>query len=98
MAFEKSQSYKVDGRYKEAKGVPDDTQALGFLKNYLETRRAATKMPITMERRQDDRFIFPAQGGTVPIGALPYEPRGSSSVGNTDSSIGFRNSFRATPS
>lgn len=98
MAFEKSQSYKVDNRYKEAREVPDNNQALGFLQNYLEGRRAFSKMPVTFERRQDDRFIFPAQGGTVPIGALPYEPRGSASVGNTDSSVGFRNSFRVTPS
>jgi hypothetical protein len=98
MAFEKSQSYKVDGRYKEAKGMPDNNQALGFLENYLETRRSVAKLPITQERRQDDRFIFPAQGGTIPIAALPYEPRGSASFGNTDSSAGFRNSFRVTPS
>jgi hypothetical protein len=98
MAFEKSQSYKVDSRYREAKDVPDNNQALGFLQNYLETRRSASRLPIASERRQDDRFIFPAQGGTVPIVALPYEPRGSASFGNTDSSIGYRNSFRATPS
>jgi hypothetical protein len=98
MAFEKSQSYKVDSRFKEAKEMPDNNQALGFLQNYLETRRSASRLPVTLERRQDDRFIFPAQGGTVPIVALPYEPRGSSSFGNTDSSVGFRNSFRAKPS
>lgn len=98
MAFEKSQSYKVDGRYKEAKGMPDNNQALGFLENYLESRRSFSKLPITSERRQDDRFVFPAQGGTIPIAALPYEPRGSASFGNTDSSTGFRNSFRVTPS
>ena len=98
MAFDKSQSYKVDSRYREAKGMPDDNQALGFLQNYLESRRSGTRMPVTAERRQDDRFVFPAQGGTVPIAALPYEPRGSASFGNTDSSTGFRNSFRVTPS
>jgi len=98
MAFEKSQSYKVDSRYREAKEIPDNNQALNFLQNYLDARRSASKLPITLERRQDDRFIFPAQGGTIPIGALPYEPRGSASFGNTDSSTGFRNSFRVTPS
>lgn len=98
MAFEKSQSYKVDNRYREAKGTSDNNQALGFLQNYLETRRSLGKLPITAERRQDDRFIFPAQGGTVPVGALPYEPRGSASFGNTDSATGYRNSFRAKPS
>jgi len=98
MAFEKSQSYKVDSRFTEAKEMPDNNQALGFLQNYLESRRSGARMPITMERRQDDRFVFPAQGGTVPIVALPYEPRGSASFGNTDRSVGFRNSFRVTPS
>jgi hypothetical protein len=98
MAFEKSQSYKVDNRFTEAKEMPDNNQALSFLENYLEARRSAARLPITQERRQDDRFVFPAQGGTIPIGALPYEPRGSASFNNTDSSIGYRNTFRVTPS
>jgi hypothetical protein len=98
MAFEKSQSYKVDSRFREAKEVPDNDQALNFLQNYLESRRAVQKLPITAERQQDDRFVFPAQGGTIPISALPYEPRGSASFGNTDSSVGYRNTFRVTPS
>lgn len=98
MAFEKSQSYKVDNRYQEAKGVPDADTSLGFLKNYLEARRSASKLPITQERRGDDRFVFPGQGGTLPVVALPYEPRGSASVSNTDSAIGYRNTFRAKPS
>lgn len=98
MAFEKSQSYKVDSRFKEAKEMSDNNQALGFLKNYLDSRAAVNRLPITEERRDDDRFVFPAQGGTVPVGALPYEPRGAASIGNTDSRIGFRNTFRVTPS
>jgi len=40
MAFEKSQSYKVDSRFTEAKGMPDNNQALGFLQNYLDARRS----------------------------------------------------------
>ena len=98
MAFEKSQSYSVDSRYREAKGFPDDTAGPRFLQQYLETRRSNAKMPVTFERLEDDRFIFPAQGGTVPIGALPYDPRGSANIGNTDRSASFRNSFRVTPS
>lgn len=98
MAFEKSQSYKVDNRFTEAKEMPDNNQALGFLENYLEARRSGARLPITEERRQDDRFVFPAQGGTVPVAALPYEPRGAASINNTDSRVGFRNTFRVTPS
>jgi hypothetical protein len=98
MAVAKSQSYKVDNRFQQAQGVSDNTESLNFLRNYLDARKSASKFPVTSERLGDDRFVFPAQGGTIPIGALPYEPRGAASIGNTDSSAGFRNSFRPTPS
>lgn len=98
MAVAKSQSYKVDNRFQQAQGVSDNTESLNFLREYLGARQSAGKFPVTSERLGDDRFVFPAQGGTVPIGALPYEPRGASGIGNTDSSTGFRNSFRAKPS
>lgn len=98
MAFAKSQSYKVDNRYSEAQGVGDNNTALTFLRNFIKVGRNNSRLPITEERTEDDRFIFPALGGTVPIGALPYEPRGSSSIGNTDRSASFRNTFRVTPS
>lgn len=98
MAFAKSQSYKVDNRYSQAQGVDDSNTGLNFLGNYIQARRAESKLPITSERYEDDRFIFPGLGGTVPVGALPYEPRGSSSIGNTDRSASFRNTFRVTPS
>lgn len=98
MAIAKRQSYTVDNRFSEARGVNDNRQALGFLNNYLQTGRASSRMNVTAERRGDDRFIFAGQGGTLPIAALPSEPRGAASIGNTDSSIGFRNSFRAKPS
>jgi hypothetical protein len=98
MAIEKRQSYNVDNRYSEARGVPDNRQALGFLNNYLQTGRAASRLRITEERRGDDRFIFGGQGGTLPLAALPYEPRGPASVGNTDRAVTFRNSFRTKPS
>jgi len=98
MAVEKSQSYTVDNRYQQAKDVSDNTQSLDFLRGYLQARYQAGRLPVTAERREDDRFVFAGQGGTYPVGALPYEPRGSASIGNTDGRIGFRNSFRATPS
>jgi len=96
MAFEKSQSYNVDNRYTQAKGVPDDTAGPRFLQQYLEGRRSNAKFPVTMERLGDDRFVFAGQGGTIPVGSLPYEPRGAAGFNNTDSAIGFRNSFRAS--
>jgi hypothetical protein len=95
MAFAKSQSYLVDNRFSEAQGVDDSNTGLNFLGNYIQARSREGKLPITFERSQDDRFIFPALGGTVPIGALPSEPRGPSGLGNTDSSASFRNIFRA---
>lgn len=95
MAFTKSQSYKVDNRYSQAQGVEDNDSALTFLGEYIQARKNNSKLPVTFERTQDDRFIFPALSGTVPIGALPSEPRGSASIGNTDGAASFRNIFRA---
>lgn len=95
MGFAKSQSYKVDNRFTQAQGFDDSETGLNFLSNYINARTANSKLPVTFERSQDDRFIFPALGGTVPIGALPSEPRGPSGLGNTDSSASFRNIFRA---
>lgn len=98
MAVAKSQSYKVDNRFQQAQGVSDNTESLNFLREYLGARQNAGKFPVTSERLGDDRFVFPAQGGTIPVGALPYEPRGAASIGNTDSAAGFRNSFRVKSS
>jgi|LauGreDrversion4_2_1035121.scaffolds.fasta_scaffold64893_8 hypothetical protein len=95
MAFAKSQSYKVDNRFSQAQGVDDSNTGLNFLGEYIQARKNEARLPITFERSQDDRFIFPALSGTIPIGALPSEPRGSASIGNTDGSASFRNIFRA---
>jgi hypothetical protein len=95
MGFAKSQSYRVDNRFAQAKGVDDSSTGLNFLNRFLEARSNGAKLPITSERIQDDRFIFPALSGTVPIGSLPFEPRGAASLGNTDGSATFRNIFRA---
>jgi hypothetical protein len=95
MGFAKSQSYKVDNRFSQAQGVDDSNTGLNFLNNYLQARSNNARFPVTSERLEDDRFVFPALGGTVPIGALPSEPRGPSGLGNTDSSASFRNIFRA---
>jgi hypothetical protein len=98
MAVQKSQSYRVDNRYSEAQGVQDNTSSLLFLRKYLERGKNQARFPVTLERLEDDRFIMPALGGTVPVGAFPYEPRGSANISNTDRSASFRNTFRATPS
>lgn len=98
MALQKSQSYTVDNRYQQAKEVSDDTSGVNFLRQYIQARKGAERFPVTFERLGDDRFVFAGQGGTIPVGALPYSPMGSASIGNTDGRIGYRNSFRATPS
>lgn len=95
MGFAKSQSYLVDNRFSQAQGVDDSNTGLNFLGSYIQGRSRDAKLPITSERQQDDRFIFPALSGTIPFGALPSEPRGPSSIGNTDGSATFRNTFRA---
>ena len=98
MAVAKSQSYTVDNRYQQAKDVSDDVAGQRFLRSYMEARRVAGKFPTTLEREGDDRFVFAGQAGTVPIAALPYSPRGSASLSNTDGRVTYRNSFRAQPS
>ena len=95
MGFAKSQSYLVDNRFSQAQGVDDSNTGLNFLGSYIKGRAANARFPVTSERQQDDRFIFPALSGTIPFGALPSEPRGPSGLGNTDSSASFRNIFRA---
>lgn len=98
MAVAKSQSYTVDNRYLQAQGVSDDAAGQRFLRDYLNARTMAGKFPTTQERQGDDRFVFAAQSGTIPVGALPSAPRGSASIGNTDGRIVYRNTFRAKPS
>ena len=98
MAAAKSQSYTVDNRYQQAKDVSDNTSGQQFLRAYLEARRRAGQFPTTLERKEDDRFVFAGQSGTIPVGALPYSPRGSAAISNTDGRIGYRNSFRVKPS
>jgi hypothetical protein len=98
MALQKSQSYTVDNRYQQAKEVSDNDSGISFLRQYIQARKGTERFPTTLERQGDDRFVFAGQGGTVPVGALPYSPRGSASIGNTDGRFSYRNSFRATPS
>ena len=94
MAQKLSQLYDVDNRYKEAKGVPDNNAGKAFLAQFRERDKQLAKNPIEPSRRDDNRFILPAQGGTVSIGALGL----GSQLSNTDSRTTFRNSFRAAQS
>ncbi len=94
MAQKLSQVYDVDNRYREAKGVPDNTAGKRFLQEFIARDKELSKAPIEPSRREDDRFILPAQGGTVPIAALGL----GSQLSNTDSRTTFRNSFRASQS
>lgn len=90
-----SQTYKVDNRYRGVEDAVDDSAGQRFLSQYLQRSRLIGKPNVEEQRKDDDRFVLPAQGGTVPIAALPYEPRGVASISNTDKRAGFRNLFRA---
>ena len=94
MAQKLSQLYDVDNRYKEAKGVPDNNAGKAFLAQFRARDKQLAKNPIEPSRRDDNRFILPAQGGTVSIGALGL----GSQLSNTDSRTTFRNAFRASQS
>ena len=94
MAQKLSQLYDVDNRYREAKGVSDNLAGKRFVKEYIARDKELAKNPIEPSRREDDRFILPAQGGTVSIGALGL----GSQLSNTDSRTTFRNAFRVSQS
>ena len=94
MAQKLSQLYDVDNRYREAKGVPDNNAGKAFLQQFRARDKELAKNPIEPSRREDNRFILPAQGGTVSIGALGL----GSQLSNTDSKSTFKNSFRASQS
>ena len=94
MAQKLSQLYDVDNRYREAKGVSDNLAGKRFVKEYIARDKELAKNPIEPSRREDDRFILPAQGGTVSIGALGL----GSQLSNTDSRTTFKNAFRASQS
>ena len=95
MAQKLSQLYDVDNRYKEAKGVSDNLAGKRFVKEYIARDKELAKNPVEPSRREDNRFILPAQGGTVPIASIGLT---GSLIGNTDSKLIFKNAFRAAQS
>ena len=94
MAQKLSQLYDVDNRYREAKGVPDNNAGKAFLQQFRARDKRLGSDFIGDSRRSDDKFILPAQGGTVSIGALGL----GSQLSNTDSRTTFKNAFRASQS
>ena len=94
MAQKLSQLYDVDNRYKEAKGVTDNIAGKRALQNFIARDKRLGSDIIGDSRRSDDKFILPAQGGTVSIGALGL----GSQLSNTDSKSTFKNAFRASQS
>ena len=94
MAQKLSQLYDVDNRFREAKGVADNEAGKRFLKDFIARDKELGKDPVDSQRREDDKFILPAQGGTIPIAALGL----GSQLSNTDSRTTFRNAFRASQS
>ena len=94
MAQKLSQLYDIDNRYKEAKGVSDNLAGKRALQDFIARDKRLGGDFIGDSRRSDDKFILPAQGGTVSIGALGL----GSQLSNTDSRTTFRNAFRASQS
>ncbi len=94
MAQKLSQLYDIDNRYKEAKGVSDNLAGKKALQDFIARDKRLGGDFIGDSRRSDDKFILPAQGGTVSIGALGL----GSQLSNTDSRTTFRNAFRASQS
>jgi len=94
MAQKLSQVYDVDNRFREAKGVVDNLAGKRFLQEFRARDKSLGSNFIGDSRRSDDRFILPAQGGTVSIGALGL----GTQLTNTDSRTTFKNAFRATQS
>ena len=94
MAQKLSQLYNVDNRYREAKGVSDNLAGKRALQDFIARDKRLGSDFIGDSRRNDDKFILPAQGGTVSIGALGL----GSQLSNTDSRTTFRNAFRASQS
>ena len=95
MAQKLSQLYDVDNRYREAKGVPDNTSGKRFLQQFMEQDRRLGANIIGNSRQSDNRFVVAAQGGTVPISSIGLT---GSLIGNTDSKLTFKNAFRAAQS
>lgn len=92
MARKLSQVYDVDNRYREAKGVADNVAGKQFLQDFIAQDKRLGADFIGDSRESDDRFILPAQGGTIPISSLGL----GSQISNTDARTTFKNSFRAT--
>jgi len=94
MAQKLSQVYDVDNRFREAKGVADNTAGKKFLQEFRARDKSLGSNFIGDSRKSDDRFILAAQGGTIPISSLGL----GSQISNTDSKATFKNTFRAAQS
>ena len=94
MAQKLSQVYDVDNRFREAKGVADNTAGKKFLQEFRARDKSLGSNFIGDSRKSDDRFIVAAQGGTIPISSLGL----GSQISNTDSKSTFKNTFRAAQS
>ena len=94
MAQKLSQVYDVDNRFREAKGVADNTAGKKFLQEFRARDKSLGSNFIGDSRKSDDRFVVAAEGGTIPISSLGL----GSQISDTDSKVSFRNLFRAAQS
>ena len=95
MAQKLSQVYDVDNRFKEAKGVADNTAGKKFLQQFRARDKSLGSNFIGDSRKSDDRFVVAAEGGTIPISSIGLT---GSLISNTDSKLTFKNAFRAAQS
>ena len=95
MAQKLSQLYDVDNRYREAKGVSDNLAGKRALQDFIARDKRLGANIIGNSRQSDNRFVLPAQGGTVSIASIGLT---GSLIGNTDSKLTFKNAFRAAQS
>ena len=57
-----STDYNVDNRYQETKAASDNVEGKQFLNRYINADKAADRPTVTLERKQDDRFVMSAPG------------------------------------
>ena len=55
-----STDYNVDNRYREAGPASDNVEGKQFLDKFIGASKSAKEVPLTLERKEDNRFIMSA--------------------------------------
>ena len=62
MTTQTSTDYSVDNRYRGLGRASDNTEGKHFLNRFINSSKAAKKTSVTLDRKEDDRFIVSAPG------------------------------------